>query len=75
MDVRSKVYTYHTDVKWTEQRKGIISCAGKPDVQVATPPEFKHGVAGVWSPEELLVGAVAACYELTLVAIAGSIAP
>lgn len=27
MDVRSKVYTYHTSVKWTEQRKGVISCA------------------------------------------------
>ena len=41
MEVRSKVYTYHTEVIWTEQRKGVISCAGKPDIQVATPPEFK----------------------------------
>ena len=32
MEVRSKVYTYHTEVKWTEQRKGVISCAGKPAV-------------------------------------------
>ena len=32
MEVRSKVYTYHTEVKWTEQRKGVISCASKPDI-------------------------------------------
>ncbi|OYT22876.1 MAG: osmotically inducible protein OsmC, partial [Nitrospira sp. UW-LDO-02] len=41
MEVRSKVYTYRTAVKWTEQKKGTITCEGKPDIQVATPPEFK----------------------------------
>jgi hypothetical protein len=24
MDVRSKVYTYHTEVKWTEQREPAL---------------------------------------------------
>jgi len=37
---------------------------------VATPPEFKNGVAGVWSPEDLLVASVASCYAVTLVAVA-----
>jgi organic hydroperoxide reductase OsmC/OhrA len=41
MEQKSKVYLYQTAVKWTEQRKGIISCTGKPDIQVATPPKFK----------------------------------
>jgi len=69
MDVRSKVYTYHTTVRWTEQRKGIISCAGKPDLQVATPPEFK-GHEGVWSPEDLFVASANICLMTTFLAAA-----
>ncbi len=69
MDVRSKVYLYHTSVRWTEQRKGLISCAGKPDVQVATPPEFK-GHEGIWSPEDLFVAAANICLMTTFLAVA-----
>ena len=69
MEVRSKVYTYHTSVKWTEQRKGVISCAGKPDIQVATPPEFK-GHEGIWSPEDLFVAAANICLMTTFLAVA-----
>lgn len=69
MDVRSKVYTYHTSVKWTEQRKGIITCSGKPDVQVATPPEFK-GHDGIWSPEDLFVASANICLMTTFLAVA-----
>jgi organic hydroperoxide reductase OsmC/OhrA len=35
----------------------------------ATPAEFR-GIAGVWSPEHLLIAATASCYALTLEAIA-----
>ena len=69
MDVRSKVYTYHTEVKWTEQRKGVISCAGKLDIQVATPPEFK-GHDGIWSPEDLFVASANICLMTTFLAVA-----
>lgn len=69
MDVRSKVYLYHTTVTWTEQRKGIISCAGKPDVTVATPPEFK-GHEGIWSPEDLFVASANICLMTTFLAVA-----
>jgi peroxiredoxin-like protein len=69
MEVRSKVYLYHTTVKWTEQRKGIISCAGNPDVPVATPPEFK-GHEGIWSPEDLFVASVNTCVMTTFLAVA-----
>jgi organic hydroperoxide reductase OsmC/OhrA len=69
MDVRSKVYTYHTSVKWTEQRKGVISCAGKPDIQVATPPEFK-GHDGIWSPEDLFVASANLCLMTTFLSVA-----
>ena len=46
------------------------SSPGKPDLEVATPPVFKGGIPGVWSPEDLLVGATAACYAVTLLAVA-----
>jgi organic hydroperoxide reductase OsmC/OhrA len=51
-------------------RRVELNATGKPELEVATPPEFKGGLAGIWSPEELLVGAVVSCYELTLTAIA-----
>ena len=69
MEVCSKVYRYHTAVKWTEQRKGVISCAGKPDIQVATPPEFK-GHEGIWSPENLFVESANVCVVKTFLAVA-----
>ena len=69
MDTRSKVYLYYTTVRWTEQRKGMISCAGKPDVAVATPPEFK-GHEGIWSPEDLFVASANICLMTTFLAVA-----
>ncbi len=69
MDQKSKVYIYHTAVKWTEQRKGVISCEGKPDVEVATPPEFK-GHEGIWSPEDLFVASANICLMTTFLAVA-----
>ncbi len=69
MDVRSKVYLYETTVRWTDYRKGRISCQGKPDVEVATPPEFK-GHEGIWSPEDLFVASANVCLMTTFLAVA-----
>jgi len=41
-----------------------------PPLSIAKPAEFRGGVEGYWSPEELLVAAVASCYELTLRSVA-----
>jgi len=69
MDAKPKVYFYQTAVRWTDQRKGVISCAGKPDVPVATPPEFK-GHEGIWSPEDLFVASANICLMTTFLAVA-----
>lgn len=69
MEVRSKRYTYHTSVRWTDQKRGMLSSGGKPDMQVATPPEFK-GHEGIWSPEDLFVGSVNVCVMSTFLAFA-----
>lgn len=69
MESKSKVYLYQTSVKWTEQRKGMMSCVGKLDVQVATPPEFK-GHENIWSPEDLFVASANVCLMTTFLAVA-----
>ncbi len=38
--------------------------AGKPTIEVATPPEFK-GHEGIWTPEELFVASVNICIKTT----------
>ncbi len=46
-----------------------LTAAGLPDLETAGPPEF-GGPGDVWSPETLLVGAVADCFILSFRAIA-----
>jgi peroxiredoxin-like protein len=64
-----RAFRYKADVAWTSARRGLIKSLGKHDVEVGSPPEFK-GEPGVWSPEELLVGAVNTCMMLTFLAFA-----
>jgi organic hydroperoxide reductase OsmC/OhrA len=66
----AKTYEFPVGVRWMEGRRLRASAAGKPDLELATPPEFKHGIPGVWSPEDLLVASAASCYALTLLAVA-----
>ena len=54
------MYRYGTGVTWRRGKEGEIHTEGKPALKVATPAEF-GGPAGIWSPEELLVGSVASC--------------
>src|SRR4030042_1011804 len=70
MAIRPKSYKYMTSVLWKGEKKGPLSVAGKPAVEVATPPEFK-GHEGIWSPEDLYVAAVNSCIMTTFLAFAG----
>jgi peroxiredoxin-like protein len=62
-------YTYHADVVWSGERRGVLRSAGMPEIQVAAPPEFK-GHEGAWTPEHLFVSSVATCFVTTFLAIA-----
>ena len=64
-----KSFRFKAGVVWEGGRRGLITSAGKPDVMVGSPPEFK-GEAGVWSPEELLVSSVNTCLMLTYLTLA-----
>jgi len=63
-------HTYNLHLKWSEGRTGQFSSTEVPDLTVATPPQFPKGVAGVWSPEHMIVGAVSSCLMTTFLAIA-----
>ena len=65
-----KDYRYVVRTKRAIRRIVTVESEGKPRLAVATPPEFRDGLADVWTPEDLLVAAVATCYALTLSAIA-----
>jgi len=67
--IRAKSYSYPTSVQWTGEKKGTMTVAGKPSVEVATPPEFK-GHEGIWSPEDLFVASVNSCIMTTFLAFA-----
>ena len=66
----TKDFRYKVGVAWEGDRITTVASPDKPDLTVATPPEFKNGVPGVWSPEDLLVAATASCFAVTLVAVA-----
>jgi organic hydroperoxide reductase OsmC/OhrA len=66
----ARALRFPVQARWFGGRLLRLGAPEKPALRVATPPEFKGGIPGIWTPEDLLVGSVAACYELTLVALA-----
>lgn len=66
-------HTYNVDLYWKTNRQGEISSPELDEkIQVATPPEFPKGIAGIWSPEHLYTAAVNSCFMTTFLAIAES---
>lgn len=66
----SDVHTYKTNVQWSTKRKGKLTTAGMPVIEVATPVEFPGGHPDIWSPEHLFVGAAEICLMTTFLSIA-----
>jgi organic hydroperoxide reductase OsmC/OhrA len=66
-----KPYPHTYTVTATGAATGLVSveCAGLPALATAPPAEF-DGPGDVWSPEALLVGAIADCYILTFRGVA-----
>jgi len=65
------VHHYEVKLNWEAERKGLMSSPVlQSNIEVATPPEFPKGIAGIWSPEHLLVAAVNSCLMTTFLAIA-----
>jgi organic hydroperoxide reductase OsmC/OhrA len=68
--MKPKTYRFPLDVQWLHGKLTIATAPAKEPLEVATPPEFQGGFEGVWSPEDLFVGAVATCYTVTLISAA-----
>lgn len=63
-------HLYETNLTWEAGRKGNLSAPNLETFAVATPPEFKGGIEGVWSPEHLFVASANVCLMTTFLAIA-----
>ena len=68
-----KAYPHHYRVEATADLEGPVSLAADPLPTLATAaPEEFDGPGDRWSPETLLVGAVADCFVLTFRAVANA---
>jgi len=67
--VREKQFTYNTGVRWSGGKIGTLSTNGREPLRVSSPPEFK-GTPGLWTPEDMFVGALEMCQLLTFLALA-----
>src|SRR5262249_4085700 len=64
--------TYLAIATWEGGRRGKVAAEDiRTPIQFSTPPEFK-GDRGYWTPEHLLLAAVASCYVATFYALAES---
>ena len=60
-----RTYSYSAHAHWTMHKRGILEVPEIPrTINFAAPPEF-GGEPGLWTPEHLLLGAVATCYVST----------
>jgi organic hydroperoxide reductase OsmC/OhrA len=60
-----KAHRYAVGTHLVGDGRVALEAPFKPDLEVATPPEYKGGIRGAWSSEELLIGSLASCFELT----------
>jgi organic hydroperoxide reductase OsmC/OhrA len=65
-----KEMQFPVSIRWRGGRVAHAHARGKDGLELATPPEFRNGLAGYWTPEDLLVTSAASCFALTLAAIA-----
>jgi organic hydroperoxide reductase OsmC/OhrA len=64
-----KRFHYKAKTTWSSAWHGMLSAAGRPNIIVGSPPEFK-GERHIWAPEELLVGSLNTCMMLTFLTLA-----
>jgi len=63
-------HRYHVVAWWTSGRTGIAKADSAPNaIHFTAPPEF-GGLEGRWTPEDLLLCAVASCFTATFHTIA-----
>src|ERR1700758_2154068 len=66
-------HAYRVAAWWTSGKTGLAKSDSAPNATHFTAPTEFGGLEGRWTPEELLLAAVASCYTTTLRAIAGNV--
>jgi organic hydroperoxide reductase OsmC/OhrA len=65
-----QVHPFRVVAWWASDRTGIAKSTSAPNaIHFTAPPAF-GGLDGRWTPEDLLLGAIASCYTTTFRAIA-----
>jgi peroxiredoxin-like protein len=64
-------HAYRVAAWWTAGRTGLAKSDSAPNAIHFTAPTEFGGLEGRWTPEELLLAAIAGCYTTTLRTIAG----
>jgi len=65
-------HTFSVAATWEGGRRGEVAAEDiRPPIHFSTPPEFKVD-PGYWTPEHLLLAAIASCYVATFYALAES---
>jgi len=64
-------HLYNVKINSTPNSEMIVSSNGIPDLIATAPAEF-DGPGDQWSPETLLMSAVASCFALSFKAVAGA---
>lgn len=68
MDTTNK---YRTVARWSSGQTGFADSESAPvAIDFCAPPQF-GGIEGYWTPEDLLLAALASCFAITFRAIAG----
>ena len=63
-------FQYTSTAQWTKGRSGIADAeTAREPIAFSAPVEFR-GEPGMWTPEHLLIAAVAGCFVTTFIAIA-----
>jgi organic hydroperoxide reductase OsmC/OhrA len=65
-----KEMQFPVSVRWRGGRVAHAHARGNDQLALAAPPEFRSGLDGYWTAEDLLVTSAASCFALTLAAVA-----
>jgi peroxiredoxin-like protein len=70
--MRSEEHVYRVAAWWTAGRTGLVKSDSAPSAIHFTAPTEFGGLEGRWTPEELLLAAIAGCYTTTVRTLANT---
>jgi organic hydroperoxide reductase OsmC/OhrA len=62
-------YEFPVTVQWIGEHKGELHLEGKPTLPISSPPFF-GGLSNHYSPQELFISSITACYLTTFLTLA-----